>query len=406
MVSNHPNMLIDPFNAGMTSLRILHFFANASLFKHPFTRWFFNTFYCFPIERPQDIKGQNRRINNIDSFRAGIEFIQGGGMLFAAPEGGSEPVWRLRPLKTGTGRVGLSVLSEDGWKSDLKIVPVGITYTQPGKFQSEVLVKVGEPFSINDYAERAQEDFYQAARSWTAKLAEHMQQLLMHTNSDELELTFRKVDHFLQEKNFLKVDQRFERNKRVTKAINQLAESNPEQIEALDEQLGQYQSTLKTKKTSAKAVEQKKTNSSSLFSKMILLILGFPFWLYAYLNNGLACYLPHWINKASGIESGYTDTVRIMVGIVIFAIIYPIQINLFHQHLADGVIWITLFYVLSLYPIGLVAKAYERLAQNVWHHLSLRSVDFGTLSAQHDEVYGLIDRLVSAEGRVISSANA
>ena len=60
------------------------------------------------------------------------------------PEGHSHNEPRRLPLKTGAARIALETEARHG-PLGLKIVPVGLTYDEKGKFRSRVLVRVGDP---------------------------------------------------------------------------------------------------------------------------------------------------------------------------------------------------------------------------------------------------------------------
>ena len=55
IVSNHPSTLMDPLNVSKEVNGIVFFLANAGMFKHWFSNWFFSTCYCIKIERKEDV---------------------------------------------------------------------------------------------------------------------------------------------------------------------------------------------------------------------------------------------------------------------------------------------------------------------------------------------------------------
>ncbi|MFK8105018.1 MAG: 1-acyl-sn-glycerol-3-phosphate acyltransferase, partial [Saprospiraceae bacterium] len=134
LVSNHPNTLHDPLHvAAKVDHRIVHFLVNAGLFATPFTNWFFSTFYCIKIERPQDVKGG--KISNEKAFEACDIFLRQGGCLYIAPEGTSRVERHIRKMKTGAARIALSAERHNNYQLGLKILPVGLNYDNPTKFR-------------------------------------------------------------------------------------------------------------------------------------------------------------------------------------------------------------------------------------------------------------------------------
>ncbi|HHS95525.1 MAG TPA: hypothetical protein ENJ45_02965, partial [Phaeodactylibacter sp.] len=55
LVSNHPSTITDPLHVAHRAKRMVHFLANAGLYKSKIGNWFFSNFYCIPIERPEDV---------------------------------------------------------------------------------------------------------------------------------------------------------------------------------------------------------------------------------------------------------------------------------------------------------------------------------------------------------------
>ncbi|HKK80402.1 MAG TPA: 1-acyl-sn-glycerol-3-phosphate acyltransferase, partial [Phaeodactylibacter sp.] len=196
LVSNHPNTLIDPLNAASRVPKIVHFLANASLFGTPFTYWFFNTFFCIPVERPQDTKG--KPINNQAAFAKSHRFLARGGCLFIAPEGGSEMERRVRPFKTGTARIALGAEAKADFKLGLRILPVGLSYEHPERFRSHMIVNACEPILVSEYAELYREDSIAAARQLTKELEERVRNATIDTQSPEEDKAILAMEQLLR----------------------------------------------------------------------------------------------------------------------------------------------------------------------------------------------------------------
>ncbi|MEM8906943.1 MAG: hypothetical protein AAGD05_03775, partial [Bacteroidota bacterium] len=105
-----------------------------------------------------------------------------------------------------------------------------------------------------------------------------------------------------------------------------------------------------------------KAQSKPTFGKQLLdlcaIIIGFPFFLYGWFNNYLACYLPALLARKMNLFIGYTATVKTLSSIFIFPIIYGLQA--FFVQYWGGHIELTIAYLLSLYPLGLFAWWYNK----------------------------------------------
>ena len=122
--SNHPNTMLDCLNvAERIPWQMTHFLGNANMFQGKIGNWFFTNFFVIPIQRKED--SGNRKFDNKKSFAKVNAFLESGGALFIAPEGGSNIARRLRPLKSGTARMALNTEHENDFQLGLEILPIG-----------------------------------------------------------------------------------------------------------------------------------------------------------------------------------------------------------------------------------------------------------------------------------------
>lgn len=147
-VANHPNALVDPLLLFVALPRRVSFLGKSTIFKMPVIGWLARMMETLPVYRqsdaPEDM-GKNR-----ETFRACRDLLKADGAIALFPEGVSHDEPRLLPLKTGAARIALGAMSV-GVNPDavkLKIVPVGLFYTNKTTFRSEVMVSFGEPFEV------------------------------------------------------------------------------------------------------------------------------------------------------------------------------------------------------------------------------------------------------------------
>jgi 1-acyl-sn-glycerol-3-phosphate acyltransferase len=129
--------MLDPLNAAEEIQTEVFFLANAGLFKNPVAGWILRKLYCIPIQRYEDTGG--KPLNNKASFEQAIRHLAQGGCLYIAPEGTSYVNRRLRKLKTGTARIAFATESSHDFQLGLCILPVGLNYSDPTQFRSQLL---------------------------------------------------------------------------------------------------------------------------------------------------------------------------------------------------------------------------------------------------------------------------
>ena len=144
-VLNHPNALVDPAFLLCLAPRSVAFVAKAPLFHMPVIGYLVRALDSLPAYRRQD-EGQDVS-RNIETFTAARQLLARGITIGICPEGVSHDEPRLKPLKTGASRIALAAASS-GAALDLKIVPVGLYYTEKTTFRSSALLYFAEGLPV------------------------------------------------------------------------------------------------------------------------------------------------------------------------------------------------------------------------------------------------------------------
>ncbi len=145
-VMNHPNGLVDPALVFVALPRRISFLAKSTLFKMPVISFLLKTVEALPVYRKIDAGADVSQ--NQATFRAAEERLRKGGSIALFPEGVSHNSPTLLPLKTGAARIALGAVSIGDDPIDLRIVPVGLWYTNKTTFRSEVVLHFGGSFRV------------------------------------------------------------------------------------------------------------------------------------------------------------------------------------------------------------------------------------------------------------------
>ncbi|UCC85083.1 MAG: 1-acyl-sn-glycerol-3-phosphate acyltransferase [Gemmatimonadota bacterium] len=169
IVTNHPNMLLDPLLALKAAGRRVRVLAKAPLFEIPFFGHVLRSVDTLPLYRVQDdpeLLGRNKL-----AFQEATETLRAGGTLLTFPEGGSRTAPGLAPLKTGAARMTLAAEESADWGLGVRIVPLGLTYHRKHHFRSRVVAGTGEPIVVAEWRRAYESDRPAAIRSLTAAIA-------------------------------------------------------------------------------------------------------------------------------------------------------------------------------------------------------------------------------------------
>ena len=389
LVSNHPSTMMDPINVAKEINGIVFFLANASMFKHWFANWFFTTFYCIKVERPADVNG--RKIQNTKTFELANDFlVRRNGVLYIAIEGGSKLERRLRPNKTGAARIAFAAENSKDFNLGLTVIPVGLTYSDPRHLQGEVIINVGDPIAIADYKSIWKNDNRQGVQKLTDDIESRLQSLLMHTDPTEeaVEVLSQQLETLDRNSKDLPFWETIQLSLKRLPILKQLFHQNPKGFATKQQQVQTYFEQLDQLKITDKTVLQANTGLDYL-----KLVLGFPLFLYGYINNFLAIGIPGFITKKMKLYPGYDPAVKTMSALLTVPFFYYLQSYLLAPYFpAPYWRWI---YVASLIPIGLVAWYYMGLAQTVAQRRRFDQLEEKTkvaLKEKRANVYGALKK--------------
>ena len=134
LVGNHPNALVDPGLMIAVSSRPLTFLAKEPIFRMPVLGALVRALGALPVVRAQDAPVRMRE--NVEALGAAARGLAAGRAIALFPEGRSHSEPSLGALKTGAARLALQA------GVPVRIVPVGLTYAEKGRFRSAARIRV------------------------------------------------------------------------------------------------------------------------------------------------------------------------------------------------------------------------------------------------------------------------
>ena len=129
---------MDPILLATHINRQLYFLSRGDAFKSAFSKWLFPRLHMIPVYRPDLFPNDTHK--NKQVFEKCFEHLENKKTVMIFPEGISETVRRLRPIKTGVSRISLVAEERNNFELGLVVIPIGINYSNPHHFKSDVFV--------------------------------------------------------------------------------------------------------------------------------------------------------------------------------------------------------------------------------------------------------------------------
>ena len=250
VVANHVNGLVDAAVLLAALPLRPRFLAKSTLWSHPVVRPFLDLAAAIPVFRRQD-EGVDTSMN-ADMFAACHEVLRAGGAIAIFPEGKSHNEPALVPLKTGVSRIVLE--AEDKYRTpdsriESRIVPVGLTFDDKGRFRSRVLVHVGEPLDPGEELELYASDPREAVRRLTGRVRDALEEVTLNFPSwEEARLIERAAEIFGRPATELPAEEslgeRFELRRGFIEGYERLREVSGAEVERVAAAVREYDERL------------------------------------------------------------------------------------------------------------------------------------------------------------------
>jgi glycerol-3-phosphate O-acyltransferase / dihydroxyacetone phosphate acyltransferase len=371
VISNHPNTVMDPLVALYRMPAICHLLANYSLFKNPISGFLLSNLFCIPIQRYADVP-EGQPLQNDEAFKKCDEHLLSGGCLYIAVEGTSWPERVIREFKTGMARIAFNAEMKTDFKLDLRVLPIGITYSDGLKFRSDVRVEIGELISADEWQAAYTREPRKVIQDFTTHVENKMRDIVIDCRDAEEDKFLKKLETVLDNEKALDTEGAYQRSKTLLTGLHDWQNSDKKGFNDFKSQVDIYFSKLNALKINDLNVKN--------FDALTLpkLILGFPIFIYGFINNIVPAWLSDkmigWLKQ----HEAYDTTVRYISGLILFPFFWWFQVKLVRHFLSDFIAqdfplgW---FYILTVIPTGLAAWGFYKKWQAYLAYLTFKKAD-------------------------------
>ncbi len=180
---NHQNALMDALAVLFTHKGQPVFLARADIFRRKTIASVLYFLKMLPVYRIRD--GFNTLRGNDEIFDKTVDVLKNKNGLVILPEGDHAGYRRLRQLKKGICRIAFMADEASDFRMKIKIIPVGLEFTNYQRFRQVLTVVYGKPVEVDEYHELYKKSPEIALNELRDRLAREMKMLMVHIDSEE-----------------------------------------------------------------------------------------------------------------------------------------------------------------------------------------------------------------------------
>lgn len=299
VVSNHQNCLNDPLCVCLQLTdRRMNFIARANVFKNPIFNKALRAMGLLPAYRMSH-EGLSAVSKNQETFDDAEKALNDGETLMLYPEADHQDKRWLGRFKLGYLRIAFAAAEKMEFKQDLMILPSCNHYSNYFHARTEMLIRFGQPISLQPYYEKYQESPRETMMEVNKVVREAIKEMMLHV--EDLE-NYDQID-FLRENEYGKkyaVEHGFNFNylpskllsdQSLVNALQKASEEHPEEMAEIYKDTETLKNGIKQLKIRDWLFQKKPGAGAAALIGLGLLIL-LPLFIVSIIPTALLFILP------------------------------------------------------------------------------------------------------------------
>jgi len=392
---NHQNALMDALAVLFTHKGQPVFLARADIFRRKAIASFLYFIKMLPVYRIRD--GFSSLKSNDEIFHKTIDVLKNRNGLVILPEGDHAGFRRLRQLKKGICRIAFQADEATGFQLKIKIIPVGVEYSNYSRFRQVLTVVYGKPVEVSEYHQLYRENPDKAFNVLRERLSVEIKKLMVHIESvddyeaiDELRsiVNGRYSDDIRLPKLF--------RDRSLITSLGSLRDSEPQKYERICQLSLQVKKQAEELNISYRLLEKKKHPLGWLMAGMAGLLLTFPVWLFGNIFTLTFLLLPELqIRKIKDLQ--FHSTMRFGISLALAFVFLPVYLILCLALISPW--WLAFLIFLTIPAAGIFAWNFNILVRRIMGGFRLRKYNklknpaYAALRKNYDELISLVSVL-------------
>jgi hypothetical protein len=368
------------------------FLARADIFKKKTIASVLYFLKILPVYRIRD--GFSSVKGNDEIFAKTIDVLKNKNGLVILPEGDHAGFRRLRQLKKGICRVAFQSDEATDFSLKIKIIPVGLEFSNYSRFRQVLTVAYGKPIEISEFFDLYKVRPERALNELRSRLSDEMKGIMVHIESEE---EYEAIDELRSMINGrFSDDIRFPklfRDRILVNKVNQLKSSDPSLYERICSLSIKVKEKAKELNTDYRLLEKKKHPIGWLIAGMVGIVLTFPLFIYGNIFNLTFLEIPNLqIRKIK--DPQFHSSIRYGISLALAFVFLPAYLILSLFIFSSW--WLGLIIFLTLPLSGLFAWNYYLQFRRITGGFRIRSLikqnneEFNILRKNHTELVNLI----------------
>lgn len=356
---NHLNALMDALavHSIVEKNRTITFLARSDIFKNKIIAGFLRSIKIMPAFRMRD--GIENLGKNNDIFDNCVDLLHNNNAIGIMPEGNQGEQRKLRTFTKGIFRIAFAAQQKYGSEPGVKIVPVGIDFGSFEKFGKHLIIIIGKPIEVSEFMAGYSENPVSTTNKIRDRLREKLNEITLNLASEQhyecFEIATEVANKAMLENLNLSDStlNRFSARQKIADKLVSIEKNDPLKIEELEEQCKNYANNVKKIKLHTWIFDKTTFKLSSLVVEGFILLATLPVFLYGFLLNFLAFFVPVFLRKQilKVQFTGFYSSIHFGFGILTFPIFYLIQTLIF-SGINFTPWWIIVLFFISQYILG------------------------------------------------------
>jgi 1-acyl-sn-glycerol-3-phosphate acyltransferase len=392
---NHQNALMDALAVLFTQKGHLIFLARADIFKKKFIASILYFLKILPVYRIRD--GFSSLKGNDEIFTKTIDVIKNKNGLVILPEGDHAGFRRLRQLKKGICRVAFQADEATGFELKMKIIPVGLEFSNYQRWRQVLTVVYGKPIEVSEYYNAYKESPERALNELRSRLSDEMKGLMIHIESEK---DYEAIDELRSIINGKFSDDirkpKILRDRELIKKLNNLKISDEGLYNSICSLTLEVKDKAKEIKTDYRLLDKKKHPLGWLIAGMLGIIATFPLFIYGNIFNLTFLEIPNLqIRKIR--DPQFHSSIRYALSLIMAFVLLPLALILLLIFISPW--WLALLVFFTLPLSGLFAWNYYLQFRRIIGGFRIRKMikmknsEYKTLSKNYNELVRLVSEL-------------